>query len=105
MESIRAARILRSFTLDANEFDPLASPETGEREVGTGDEERVKKKIPPELVQTTKGLVVLTVFRTGSLFSTVNGSGIVLARLPDGCKSRFSFYQNSRDELMRNCCG
>ncbi|QIX01987.1 hypothetical protein AMS68_007504 [Peltaster fructicola] len=42
------------------------------------------KIIPPEILANAKGLAVLTVFKAGFLGSLRGGSGIVVARLPDG---------------------
>ncbi|GAA5977331.1 hypothetical protein JCM5350_002431 [Sporobolomyces pararoseus] len=77
VESIRAARILRTFTWDAADVS----------EESLADRRKIQlvlRKIPPEVVSAAKGLVIVNVFRTGSLFSAVNGSGVVLSRLPDG---------------------
>ena len=79
VESIRAARILRTFTWDAADVS----------EESLADRRKIQlvlRKIPPEVVSAAKGLVIVNVFRTGSLFSAVNGSGVVLSRLPDGCE-------------------
>lgn len=40
--------------------------------------------IPPEVLREAKGLVVLTVLKAGFLFSGRAGSGLIMARLPDG---------------------
>lgn len=42
------------------------------------------KIIPPEILANAKGLAVLTVFKAGFLGSVRGGSGVVVARLPDG---------------------
>lgn len=44
----------------------------------------VDQVIPPEVLQNAKGLAVFTVFKAGFLFSGRAGSGIIVARLPDG---------------------
>lgn len=40
--------------------------------------------IPPEILRNAKGLAVITVLKAGFLFSGRAGSGVVVARLPDG---------------------
>lgn len=40
--------------------------------------------IPPEVLRNAKGLVILTVLKAGFLFSGRAGSGVIIARLPDG---------------------
>lgn len=40
--------------------------------------------IPPEVLRNAKGLAVITVLKAGFLFSGRAGSGVVVARLPDG---------------------
>ncbi|ODV89211.1 hypothetical protein CANCADRAFT_18111, partial [Tortispora caseinolytica NRRL Y-17796] len=40
--------------------------------------------IPPEVLANAKGLAILTVLKAGFLFSGRAGSGVVVARLPDG---------------------
>lgn len=40
--------------------------------------------IPPEILQNAKGLAIITVLKGGFLFSGRIGSGLLIARLPDG---------------------
>ncbi|KAH3671194.1 hypothetical protein WICMUC_004711 [Wickerhamomyces mucosus] len=40
--------------------------------------------IPPEVLQNAKGLAIITVLKAGFLFSGRAGSGVIVARLPDG---------------------
>ena len=40
--------------------------------------------IPPEVLRNAKGLAIITVLKAGFLFSARAGSGVVVARLPDG---------------------
>lgn len=40
--------------------------------------------IPPDILKNAKGLAVITVLKAGFLFSGRAGSGIIVARLPDG---------------------
>lgn len=42
--------------------------------------------IPPNILGDAKGLAIFTVLKAGFLFSGRAGSGIVVARLPDGSK-------------------
>jgi lipid-binding SYLF domain-containing protein len=55
---------------------------------------KVLRKIPPKVIQEAKGIVIFTAMRSGiAPFGGAGGSGVVLARLPDGCKDfpyRFS---------------
>lgn len=44
----------------------------------------VDQVIPPEILQNAKGLAVITVLKAGFLFSGRAGSGVIVARLPDG---------------------
>lgn len=49
---------------------------------------KVLRKIPPSVIASAKGIVIFTAMRTGiAPFGGAGGSGVVLARLPDGCKS------------------
>ncbi|KAK7433345.1 hypothetical protein QQZ08_000284 [Neonectria magnoliae] len=43
-----------------------------------------KKKIPVEAIANAKGLAVFTGFRAGMYLAGAGGSGVVVARLPDG---------------------
>lgn len=40
--------------------------------------------IPPEVLRNAKGLAIITVLKAGFLFSGRAGSGVIVARLPDG---------------------
>ena len=64
-ECKKAGRILASFVDPRQAFGP-------------------DKIIPPEILANAKGLAILTVFKAGFLGSARGGSGIVIARLPDG---------------------
>ncbi|CCH42540.1 hypothetical protein BN7_2084 [Wickerhamomyces ciferrii] len=44
----------------------------------------VDQVIPPDILQNAKGLAVITVLKAGFLFSGRAGSGVIMARLPDG---------------------
>jgi len=64
-ESKKASRILASFIDPKQAFGP-------------------DKVIPPEVLRKAKGLAIITVLKAGFLFSGRVGSGLVVARLPDG---------------------
>lgn len=44
----------------------------------------VDQVIPPDILQNAKGLAIITVLKAGFLFSGRAGSGVIVARLPDG---------------------
>lgn len=81
-ECDKAARILRVFTLDGgiqteeklNVHDVDAKRKS----------QRVIKRIPAKALREAKGIAIFTVWRTGLGFSAASGSGIVIARRPDG---------------------
>ncbi|KAI4790052.1 DUF500-domain-containing protein, partial [Aureobasidium sp. EXF-8845] len=108
-ESDKAARILRSFcstsTLSPfptpNHFQNTShltshvlhpSPEDGffqeEATTATTDgptaKQKVLKHIPPEVIKNAKGLAIFTTMRTGLWVSGAGGSGVLVARTPDG---------------------
>uniref|UniRef100_A0A8D0G0T0 SH3 domain-containing YSC84-like protein 1 n=1 Tax=Strix occidentalis caurina TaxID=311401 RepID=A0A8D0G0T0_STROC len=66
-EAKKAAKILREFT----EITSRNGPD---------------KIIPPHVIAKAKGLAVLSVIKAGFLVTARGGSGIVLARLPNGSK-------------------
>lgn len=48
---------------------------------------KVLRKIPPKVLKEAQGIVIFTAMRSGfAPFGGAGGSGLVLARLPDGCK-------------------
>lgn len=49
--------------------------------------QRVLKKIPPDVIRNAKGLAIFTTMRTGLYVSGASGSGVLLARQPDGAWS------------------
>ncbi|KAF2100300.1 DUF500-domain-containing protein, partial [Rhizodiscina lignyota] len=82
-ESDKAARILKSFCKDG--FYTQEKVDEGVKEEGVPQgKQRVLKKIPTEVIQNAKGLAIFTVMRTGLWISGAGGSGILVARLPDG---------------------
>ncbi|KAI5959006.1 uncharacterized protein KGF55_005660 [Candida pseudojiufengensis] len=64
-ESKKAAKVLSSF-IKPNQ---VAGPD---------------QVIPPRILKNAKGLAVITVLKAGFLFSGRAGSGVIVARLPDG---------------------
>ena len=47
---------------------------------------KVLRKIPPKVMKEAKGIVIFTAMRSGiAPFGGAGGTGVVLARLPDGC--------------------
>ncbi|EJU01879.1 DUF500-domain-containing protein [Dacryopinax primogenitus] len=75
-EVIKAARILRTFTLDASDVE--------EKFEDRKKTQKVIRKIPPSAIDRCAGLAIFTVFRTGFVISGAGGSGVVIAKLPDG---------------------
>ncbi|GAA5834494.1 hypothetical protein JCM9279_004332 [Rhodotorula babjevae] len=78
VECSRAARILRTFTLDAADLPA---------EVSIADRRKsqlVLSRIPQEALAAAQGLVILTVLKKGVAHGGSSGSGVVLARLKDG---------------------
>ncbi|KAF4951712.1 hypothetical protein FSARC_12835 [Fusarium sarcochroum] len=51
-----------------------------------------KGKIPSEVINNAKGLAIFTGFRAGMYFAGAGGSGVVIARLPDGTWSTPSAF-------------
>jgi lipid-binding SYLF domain-containing protein len=50
---------------------------------------KVLRKIPPKVMKEARGIVIFTAMRSGiAPFGGAGGTGLVLARLPDGCKSQ-----------------
>jgi lipid-binding SYLF domain-containing protein len=75
-ESEKAAAILQTFTQDGFEV------KSNDRH---GNSTKSFVKIPPRILQQAKGLAIFTVLRTGFQLSGAGGSGILIARQPDGC--------------------
>jgi len=49
---------------------------------------KVLRKIPPKVMKEAQGIVIFTAMRSGiAPFGGAGGTGVVLARLPDGCTS------------------
>ncbi|KAL8740447.1 MAG: hypothetical protein Q9190_006851 [Brigantiaea leucoxantha] len=81
-ESDKAARILRSFCKDG--FYVEEPEEKAPAEGVPKGKVRVIKKIPTEVIRKAKGLAIFTTMRTGLWVSGAGGSGILVARKPDG---------------------
>ena len=83
-ESDKAARILRSFCKDGFYAEPGSENDTRMNPEGPKGKQRVIKKIPSEVIKRAKGLAIFTVCRTGLWVSGAGGSGILVARMPNG---------------------
>ncbi|KAH9884287.1 hypothetical protein F4778DRAFT_774743 [Xylariomycetidae sp. FL2044] len=87
-ECDKAARILKSFCKDGFYTDP--TPASGQQRPsspstpGPTSKAKVLIKIPTSALVNAKGLAIFTTFRAGFQISGAGGSGIVIARLPDG---------------------
>ncbi|XXG99577.1 ligase of succinyl-coa [Hypoxylon texense] len=95
-ECDKAARILKSFCKDGfytttttSASNPPA-PSQGSSSSnlpppsGPASKPKVLCKIPRTVIANAKGLAIFTTFRTGFHISGAGGSGLVVARLPDG---------------------
>ncbi|RGP68812.1 hypothetical protein FSPOR_5017 [Fusarium sporotrichioides] len=51
-----------------------------------------KGKIPSDVIRNSKGIAIFTGFRAGMYFAGAGGSGVVMARLPDGTWSSPSAF-------------
>lgn len=80
-ECDKAARILRVFTLDGG---PSVAPLNYQDPDAQKKTQKVIKRIPAAALQQAEGLAIFTVFRSGLGFSAASGSGIVIAKKPDG---------------------
>ncbi|KAJ9094553.1 hypothetical protein QFC20_006868 [Naganishia adeliensis] len=96
-EMEKAARILRAFTVDGiptTVTEPASGTTTpngtGIASTSTfkapkGKQFKVLRKIPPEVFAEAKGLAIFTSMRSGiAPFGGAGGTGVVVARLPDG---------------------
>lgn len=78
-ESDKAARILKSFCKDG-----FYAEEEQRQQDGPTQKQKVIKKIPASVIKNAKGLAIFTTMRTGLWVSGAGGSGVLVARLPDG---------------------
>ncbi|ORY71372.1 uncharacterized protein BCR38DRAFT_416603 [Pseudomassariella vexata] len=86
-ECDKGARILKSFCKDGFYTSNLnyPPPSPGHPTTpGPSTKGKALVKIPPKAVQQAKGIAIFTTLRTGLHISGAGGSGIVVARLPDG---------------------
>ncbi|KAI7541019.1 hypothetical protein KC331_g8831, partial [Hortaea werneckii] len=79
-ESDKAARILKSFCKDGFYQEEETQPEDD----GPRQKQRVLQKIPTKVIQNAKAVAIFTTMRTGLWMSGAGGSGVLVARLPDG---------------------
>ncbi|KAE8147806.1 DUF500-domain-containing protein [Aspergillus avenaceus] len=85
-ESVKAARILRSFCKDgvyADEPAPTPNSTNQKQENQPRGKAKVLQKIPAEVIRRAKGIAVFTAMRTGLWFSGAGGSGVLMARSPE----------------------
>ncbi|KAK8001283.1 hypothetical protein PG991_013505 [Apiospora marii] len=83
-EIAKAQKILKSFTKEGVDLGSDASKKS-----------KGRAKIPAEVIQQAKGIAIFTTVRAGMWVSGSAGSGVVMARLPDGDwspPSAFSAY-------------
>lgn len=79
-EVAKCVRILRAFTVDG-----IEKRVDEKDDKGLTKQRKVFRKIPAEVIRSAKGIVVYTSFRTGvAPLGGAGGSGVILARLPDG---------------------
>ncbi|KAI1390480.1 uncharacterized protein F4822DRAFT_393276 [Hypoxylon trugodes] len=88
-ECDKAARILKSFCKDGfyatTSSTPSSSrPSSSSSSSGPSGKSKALVKIPQPVIANAKGLAIFTTFRTGFHISGAGGSGLVVARLPDG---------------------
>ena len=76
----KVARILRVFTLDGGVATTQNVPDAS----GHKKEQKVIQRIPAEVLRQARGIAIFTVFRTGLHWSAASGSGILIARVPQG---------------------
>lgn len=88
-ECDKAAAILRTFTREGFHVKSDAPS-------GSSSKNKTKSmfKVPPQVLQQAKGIAIFTVFRTGFQISGAGGSGILLARQPDGSESSNQLLHN-----------
>jgi len=79
-ESDKAARILKSFCKDGF-YTQQEQPSSVD---GPKHKAKVLVKIPQKVIQNAVGLAIFSTMRTGLWISGSGGSGVLIARLPDG---------------------
>jgi lipid-binding SYLF domain-containing protein len=79
-ESNKAARILKSFCHDGFYNSKIQPPNYD----GPKSQSKVLVKIPRSVIQDCVGLAIFSTMRAGLWVSGAGGSGVLIARLPDG---------------------
>ncbi|BGP21473.1 hypothetical protein JCM10295v2_000348 [Rhodotorula toruloides] len=77
-ECARAARIVRTFTLDAADLPTEISLDERRKS------QVILRKVPTEVVAAAQGVVILTVLRKSGSEGEAAGNGVLLGRLQDG---------------------
>ncbi|EME82990.1 uncharacterized protein MYCFIDRAFT_153688 [Pseudocercospora fijiensis CIRAD86] len=78
-ESDKAARILKSFCKDGFYREEEVQPADGPKQ-----KQKVLQKIPEKVIRNAKGVAIFTTMRTGLWISGAGGSGVLIAKKPDG---------------------
>ncbi|KAF7563959.1 hypothetical protein G7046_g88 [Stylonectria norvegica] len=111
-ECDKAAATLRTFCKKGVYADPgsgqpptSTDPKATETSDGIIDPTKQKPKsrvlvtIPPKVISKAVGLAIFTTLRAGFNVSGATGSGILIARLPDGSKEALAAFTNTRVSL------
>ncbi|KAG9240387.1 hypothetical protein BJ878DRAFT_526406 [Calycina marina] len=80
-ESDKSARILKSFCKDGFYTEQATRPGAS---AGPKGKPKVLVKIPQKVIQNCVGLAIFSVMRTGLWVSGAGGSGVLIAKKPDG---------------------
>ncbi|KAF7976509.1 hypothetical protein HWV62_6317 [Athelia sp. TMB] len=83
-ECEKAAAILRAFTKEGVVADTSANAGRSNVPQRVGNNTKAIMQIPAKVIAAAQGLAIFTVFRTGFHISGSGGSGILIARQPDG---------------------
>ncbi|EMC96276.1 hypothetical protein BAUCODRAFT_468219 [Baudoinia panamericana UAMH 10762] len=78
-EADKAARILRSFCIDGFQAEQGGGKHGTEKK-----QHKSLDHIPPEVIRNARGLAIFTVMRMGLHWSGAGGSGIIVAKMPNG---------------------
>ncbi|KAK8062739.1 hypothetical protein PG997_014836 [Apiospora hydei] len=82
-EIAKAQKILKSFTKDGVDLGSTTPSPNSD----ASKKSKSRAKIPAEVIQQAKGIAIFTTVRAGMWVSGSAGSGVVMARLPDGSNS------------------
>ncbi|BGP16077.1 hypothetical protein JCM10213_006787 [Rhodosporidiobolus nylandii] len=84
----KCERILKAFTVEGVGFKvPIKNKKTGKTSTRL-----LKRKIPAKVLRQAKGIIIFSCMRNGfPPFGGAGGSGVIMARLPDGSWSAPSF--------------